>query len=113
MKKFLSLIALLLSNAVLAGNAWYEGKVTNIITLSEDGSFTVYLDNPDIKNTCKSKRVNFKVVDMGVERTKLAFTMAITALTADRTWGVVVDLPTTVGTICNASSTASQGALIK
>lgn len=96
------------TNAI-AGNKWYRGSITYLQTLGPDGSFIVYLDNEEIKSNCAYKRIKFLVEDMGYERTKLAFSMALTALTANKTYGVVVDI-SGLGEVCHASGTASQGA---
>ena len=96
----------------LAGNEWYWGKGTSIKTSGADGSFEVELDNQKIKDFCKWNRVYFKVSDMGAERTKAALSLALTAFTANKEWGVVVNLPS-VEDVCKASSSASQGAGIK
>ncbi len=50
---------------------------------------------------------------MGVERTKAALSLAMTALVSGKQFGVVVDLPPTPGAVCSASSTSTQGAGIK
>lgn len=95
-----------------AANDWYYGQVTNVTTLSNDGSFMVYLDNASIKNTCAYDRVNFRVRDMGSERTKAALAMALLAYSTGKQYGIVVDLPA-VGLACYASKTTAQGAAIQ
>ncbi|MEM9384816.1 MAG: hypothetical protein AAGA68_07125 [Pseudomonadota bacterium] len=95
-----------------ATNRWFYGPVTQVITLHDDGSFFVYIDNVDIKSSCDYDRVSFEVSDMGAERTKAALSMALSAFAADRQFGVVIDFPPS-GTACKASSTATQGAGIK
>ncbi|MCI5138303.1 MAG: hypothetical protein D3922_07780 [Candidatus Electrothrix sp. AR1] len=105
---------LFFSSGAFAINNWYYGKVTHLQTMGSDGSFIVYTDNQTILNVCQYKRVNFRVSDMGQERTKLAFLMALAAYTAGRRWGVVINLPEEIPDGyeqgCYASSTASQGA---
>jgi len=112
--KFIFGIILLLSvSNVFAVNTWYHGKVKNIITSGSDGSFIIYTDNTTLNSICIYDRVYFRVSDMGQERTKVALTMALTAFTANKDWGVVVDLPVEPESICYASSSASQGAGIR
>ncbi|TQV72210.1 hypothetical protein FLL45_18500 [Aliikangiella marina] len=117
MKKLVSLlfasVFLVTSHNAFASNAWYWGKVNKIQTLSPDGSFLIYLENNTLKNTCRDNRVEFHVAHMGAERTQVAMSMALTAFTAGKEWGVVVNLPTTAESVCYASSTASQGAGIR
>lgn len=108
-----SIVVFLGSSNAFAVNAWYYGKVNQIITSGSDGSFIIYTDNISIKNTCIHNRVNFRVSDMGVERTKAALTMALTAFTSNKEWAVVIDLPVEPESVCYASSTASQGAGIR
>lgn len=74
---------------------WYLGKVTQVITYEGDGSFTVYMDDASIQSICESGRVRVEVSNLGIERTKAAFSMALTALTTGKTYEVVLDLPTT------------------
>ncbi len=113
MKNCLAVILFVLSSSsVLASNAWYTGKVLSINTLGSDGSFQISLDNQAIKNGCLYGVVSFKVSDMGLERTKSAFSLALTAFATGRDWGVVIDMPITEQ-VCSASSTAGQGASIK
>lgn len=112
-KLLLAVIVLLFSSSVSAGNAWYYGKVTSLQTFTEDGSFLVYLDNSEISANCNSSRVRFTVSNMGAERTKSALSMALTAFTTGKEFGVVVDLDVSVDSVCYVSNTASQGAGIK
>ena len=113
MKKIIiSMVIMFLSANVHAVNTWYFGTVTQVITYQDDGSFMVYLDNQEIKNTCAYKRVNFTVTNMGAERTKAALSMAMTALVGGKQYGVVVDLPPQ-GSVCSVPSSSSQGAGIK
>ncbi len=95
-----------------AANSWYWGKVIKIQTLGEYGSFYVYLDNENVKSNCLNNRVEFTVNNMGIERTKSAFALALSAFAAGKEWGVVIDLPTSEAT-CSASPTATQGAGIQ
>lgn len=97
------------ANAV---NRGFYGKVTQLSALGSDGSFLVYIDNQELLDTCRFKRVYFRVAHMGIERTKLAFSMALTAFSTDKSYGVVVDLPEIDG-VCNASSTSSIGVMIR
>ena len=112
MKKFIFLFLILLGSNSYAANAWYWGKVISIYTVNSDGSFQVVLDNESIKNFCVYDRVDFKVADMGGERTKAALSMALAAFASGKVWGVVVDLPASEQR-CIASPTASQGAGIQ
>ncbi len=111
--KFVAALILIfvISNSY-AGNAWYWGGITSIRTSGADGSFEVDMNNSDVKSFCKWDRVYFRVADMGAERTKVALSMALTAFTASKNWGVVIDLSSTEE-ICYASPTASQGSGIK
>lgn len=111
-KYILAILIMFTSMQAYAANAWYFGSVTQVITHQDDGSFIVYLDNQTIKDTCLYKRVNFTVANMGLERTKVAMSMAMTALVSGKQFGVVVDLPTQ-GSICSVPSSSSQGAGIK
>lgn len=99
-------------SSVQAGNAWYWGNITRINTNGADGSFEIYLDNPTLQATCQDQLVFFKVSDMGLERTKHALSLALSAYMVGKEWGVVINLPTS-GSQCYASSTASQGAGIR
>lgn len=112
LRSFLFLIVLLNPMNVYAVNAWYEGTVTNLQTLGPDGSFIVRIDNQTIKDDCLHSRISFRVQDMGYERTKIAFSMALAAFASGKTYGVVVNI-TTANEICYASATASQGAGIR
>ena len=113
MKKLvIGLLTCFLWDGAYAANAWYWGEVVKIQTLGGDGSFQVQLENQHIKDFCTDDKVNFLAVDMGVERTKIAFSMALAAFASGVVWGVVVDLPTSES-VCNASATASQGAGIQ
>ncbi|WP_444996217.1 hypothetical protein [Aliikangiella sp. IMCC44359] len=113
MKKYLFfLLAALVSLNVQAGNAWYWGKVIQINTSGNDGSFEILIDNPNIENFCSDKLVFFKASNMGAERTKAALSLAVAAFMGGKEWGVVVDLPSSVNR-CDASPTASQGAGIR
>ncbi len=117
MKKYIVMLgfigSLLVSVFVAnAQNRGFHGKVTELVTLGSDGSFMVYINNQELIDTCFHKRVYFRVSHMGIERTKLAFSMALTAFSADKSYGVIVDLPE-VGGICNVSSTSSTGAYIR
>jgi hypothetical protein len=109
MKYIISALLLFLCQASYAENEWYWGTVNSVNTLGSDGSFQVSLENTDVKNNCSNDRVNFYVEDMGLERAKLAFSLALSAFAAGKKWGVVIDLPPSEAT-CNASPTASQGA---
>jgi len=71
-----------------ATNAWYYGKVTEVIAYGPDGSFMVYINNTDLLGKCLYDRVNIIVSDMGIDRTKAALPMAMTALVSDRTYGI-------------------------
>ena len=112
----LSLVTLVLSAASIApasaGNAWYWGQITQVITSEPDGSFIVYIDNADLLSTCAYDRVNFLVSDMGPERTKAALSMVLMAFAAGKEYGVVVNLPP-AGNECFASRTATQGAGVR
>jgi len=115
MKKLIVVSVMLTFSALShsgTGNAWYWGKITKLITTGPDGSFEVTLENDGVKTYCLHDKVFFKVSEMGAERTKAALSMALTAFTADKDWGVVIDLPT-VEQECLASATASQGAGIR
>jgi len=112
MKRVTCLALLVFCAQSNAANTWYWGKVNNIITLHEDGSFIVKLENDDIESGCLYSRVQFMVPDMGSERTKAAFSLAMTAFAADKEWGVVINMPIDLD-VCRASSTASQGAGIR
>ena len=113
MKKFLTLLTIfLIPSLSFANNSWYYGTPTDISTLSSDGSFMIYTDNPTIVDDCQYSRVSFLVTDMGVERTKAALTMALAAITSGREFGVVIDIQATGG-LCVASASASQGAGIR
>ena len=103
------LVAVLFASSASAGNAWYKGKVRSLLTSESDGSFMVYYDNSIIDDTCASKRVLFTVNNMGLERTKLAYAMALTALTTGKEYGLVIDIPSQ-GSVCYASISVSQGA---
>lgn len=113
LKLLTCLLLLLPLTYASAVNNWCWGKVTLIQTLQSDGSFIIHVDNPGIKNIYQYDRVFFQVSDMGAERTKAALSMALTVLTAGKTWGVVIDLPTTPESTCYTSATASQGAGIQ
>lgn len=104
-----SLVISLACINAFAGNAWYWGKVTKIQTLHSDGSFLAYVDNDAIKANCKYDRVEFLVSDMGLERTKLAYSMALTSISTGNKWGVVLDMPASED-ICRVPASASQGA---
>ncbi|AKE51277.1 hypothetical protein [Kangiella geojedonensis] len=112
-KLILAVVITLLSSTGSATNAWYWGEVTQVMTFTDDGSFFVTIDNGDIATNCNYSRIRFTVTDMGSERTKAALSMALTALTAGKQFGVVVDLDQTTSSNCYASSTSSQGAAIK
>jgi len=115
--KALSIILILLitlSSNTHATNAWYYGKISSVVTLGANGSFQVKFDNPEVQANCKYKVVYFNVSDMGLERTKLAFSMALTAFTTDKEWGVVINLPEASEDLtCSAASNSSQGAGIR
>ena len=106
------ILAILLGQPASAANSWYWGEVTEIITSTSDGSFIIYINNTTLQATCANARVNFNVSDMGVERTRAALAMALAAYTADKQWGVVVNLPSP-GSVCTASPTSTQGAGIR
>ncbi|WP_459924012.1 hypothetical protein [Desulfatiferula olefinivorans] len=114
MKVGIILSVILTASSAYAKNSWKYGHVTHIQTLGSDGSFMVYMDNETVKAVCQYQRVYFRVSDMGVERTKLAYSMALSAYLSGKRWGVVIDLPTEIPDdymqSCDASSTASQGA---
>lgn len=112
MKLFISIVFCLFSLTLSAQNAWYWGNVTQIITIEDDGSFLVYVDNATLKSTCRHQRVSFKVSDMGAERTKAALSMALTAFSSGKRYGVVVDLPAD-NEVCSVPASASQGAGIR
>ncbi|WP_036179919.1 hypothetical protein [Marinomonas sp. MED121] len=112
MKKIFVMLFCLCSFSVYAGNAWYFGKVTKIYTLGSDGSFQISVNNSSLLSNCLYERVNFSVTNMGAERTKAALSMAMTAFASGKEWGVVVDIANS-GEICEASSTASQGAGVR
>lgn len=112
MKKVIFLVLLAFCAQANAANTWYWGKVNNIVTLHQDGSFIVQLENDDIESGCLYSRVQFMVPDMGAERTKAALSLAMTAFAADKEWGVVIDMPVALD-VCRASPTASQGAGIR
>ncbi len=111
-KYLIFLITFFIGASAHAGNAWYWGNITRINTNGSDGSFEIYIDNPTIQNVCQDQLVFFKVNNMGLERTKSALSLALSALMGGKEWGVVVDLPSSGGQ-CYASSTASQGAGIR
>ena len=111
-KYVLFLLTFFVTVSAQASDAWYWGNVTRIITNGSDGSFEILIDNPTIQSVCQNQIVFFKVNDMGLERTKNALSLALSAFMAGKEWGVVVDLPLTDGP-CYASSTASQGAGIR
>ncbi|MFT5083883.1 MAG: hypothetical protein ACI9Y1_001935 [Lentisphaeria bacterium] len=113
MKIFIVIMFLAFSSSCYSINAWYWGDVTQIQTLSADGSFRVYSDNANIAETCSNKRVDFRVGDMGTERTKAALSLAMTAFVSGKEYGLVIDLPAAQGAICVASATATQGAGIR
>lgn len=113
MNRYLLFLLLIAFNTnVYSDNHWYWGEISRISTLGDDGSFEIYLDNQDIVSRCLYDRVYFKASDMGLERTKAALSMALSAFVAGKSWGVVIDLPETEQA-CYASPTASQGAGIK
>ncbi|MCH2157269.1 MAG: hypothetical protein MK096_00620 [Oleiphilaceae bacterium] len=113
MKKYLMFILLtLVCSSSYAGNKWYWGTITSMTTKGSDGSFEVYLDNPNIKSNCLYDRVHFKADEMGSERTKAALSFALSAFAAGKEWGVVIDLPISEAR-CYASPSASQGAGIR
>lgn len=107
-----AMLAILVSGSTNAGNSWHWGKVSKIQTLDSDGSFLLYTDNSEINQTCAYDRVEFRVTDMGIDRTKAALSMAMTAMVSGVEYGVVVDLPSS-GEICYASPTSTQGAGIR
>lgn len=112
MKTLLIAIVTFFSVSSFAGNTWYYGEVTRIQTYESDGSFQIYVDNQDLITNCLYQRVNFRVANMGAERTKAALSMAMTAFVSGKEWGVVVDI-VNPNEVCEASSTASQGAGIQ
>ena len=113
MKKLMLILMIILPIQAMAANKWYYGKVTQIQTSTSDGSFMVYVENNDIAEICAYSRVYFLVSNMGAERTRLAFSLALAAYSSDKRWGVVIDMPETAGSTCLASATASQGAGIR
>lgn len=108
-----TLITLLMffSGISYAENAWYDGKISRIMTSGPDGSFIIYIDNADIKNTCRNEKILFHAGKMGEGRTKAALSMALSAFLSGMEYGVVVDLPE-VGGNCTASETSGAGARI-
>lgn len=113
MKSIIVCLLVLTTAEAVAGNAWYWGQISSIRTTGADGSFELNLENDNIKRGCKWDRVYFRVEDMGVERTKAALSLALTAFTSEKEWGVVIDIPRNTEGVCDASSTASQGAGIR
>lgn len=112
MKVVVAIFLSICSVALSAQNAWYWGKVSQIITLGDDGSFLVYLNNSTLKSTCRHERVRFEVSNMGAERTRAALSLALTAFSSGKTYGVVVDLPA-ANEICSVPAGANQGAGIR
>ena len=110
MKSVLGLLILLLCQPCFAGNAWYWGKVTKIITFQSDGSFMAYIENSNVHNICENKRVRFMVSNLGLERTKAAMSMALSAFHSNKNFGVVLDLPSSPNSVCEVPASASQGA---
>ncbi len=91
--KIIILGFLIFSTQIFSANAWYNGKISKIETINADGSFIIYMDNTDINSNCTNDYVEWRVTDMGTERTKAGLSMALTALTTGMTFGVVVDIP--------------------
>lgn len=112
-KTLMPAIALVLAMGAGADEAWYWGHVQQVHAYSSDGSFIVYLDNPDIASGCEYGRVYFRVSDMGVDRTEAALSMALTALETGNQWGVVVELPMVPESTCYAFSPTPEGAGIR
>lgn len=92
-----------------AANVWYWGTLSKVVALGADGSFNFVMNNSTLTSSCPSG-INFNAAasEMGAERTKIAFAMAMLAFSSDREFGVVVNLP-----ICKASPTSTQGAGIQ
>lgn len=111
-KLIIGLAMLVFSGSLSAANQWYWGNLKSIESLGSDGSFLVYMENATIKQACSIDQIQFKVSDMGAERTKVALSMALTAFSSNKEWGVVIDLPS-VESVCYASATTSTGAGIK
>ena len=126
MKKIMMIIAtfagLMLGANVYAVNATYSGTVTQIVTANTsaivggDGSFYIYVDNPDLISQCPHQRVLVRVSDMGEERSKIILALALTALTTGNELGLVVnfdDLTNVYANECIVAPTTSLGASLK
>jgi len=89
--RYLTMLSLLaLSYSVSAENQWYVGPVYRIAFISGDGSFLASFKN-GVLDDCKNKNVSFKSNDVGPERLKGVYTMAITSLTTGVNMGVVIN----------------------
>lgn len=113
MKIILSVLILLFSQTGFTANAWHWGKVTKIITYQSDGSFYVYIENENLKIGCIHKRVRYVATSIGLESTKAAMSLALSALHSGRDFGTVVDIPATSSEVCNAAGNGAQNSGIR
>ena len=90
-RSIISLIVLLLSAATAhAGPAWYAGPVDRVSPFGSDGSFLVTLEN-GVLNDCMHNYAYFYVGQLGLERVKNAYAIALTSITTGKEMGIVID----------------------
>jgi hypothetical protein len=86
----LIVILFLMPLSAVSENQWYRGVVNRVSLLGADGTFLVTLDNGALSD-CSYGYVRFSVGELGQDRVKMAYTLAITSLTTGRPMGVVID----------------------
>jgi len=113
MKIILTIAFLLFSQTNFAVNTWYWGKVTQILTTNNDGSYYVFVNNPNLISGCIHARVHYRTSDIGIETMKASMALALSALHSGKDFGVVVDMPATSSEICFAAGNSSQNSGIR
>ena len=88
--KIFLLMILFMPAPVFSANAWYRGVVNRVALVGADGSFIVTFSNA-VLSDCAWSYANFYVSELGAERVKMSYAMAITSLTTGRSMGIVID----------------------
>ena len=79
-----------LSLQAVAKPTWYSGQVNRVSLTSGDSSFLVTMKN-GVLDDCQHEYVYFYADKLGAEKTRSAYTLAVTSVTTGLEMGVVID----------------------
>lgn len=82
---------------------WYSGVVNRVALAGSDGSFLVTFNSSALSD-CEWGYVYFNVSQLGLERVRNAYAIALISLSAGRSMRVVIDKDINgAGGVCNAT----------